>query len=234
MSARAARPGRWRTAPASGGPSSPSSGRAPSSPSLAASGRPGPRAVPGAARRQRAAARAHRDRRCPCAPPRRGRARRRRSRTSVGAVRRRAVRRRCGRVHPRRPSAFNVLVDDGRIVLIDLPQVVDIVINPQGREFLARDCRNIASWFARRGVDADAAELEALVLGSRPDPATERARVSARRARPPGALDDRWSGRGTRRRDPHAGPAAAGVRQLDARGAGRRAGRCGRAITSVG
>ena len=49
-------------------------------------------------------------------------------------------------------SPYNVLVDDGRIVLIDLPQVVDIVINPQGREFLARDCRNIAAWFARRRV----------------------------------------------------------------------------------
>lgn len=66
-------------------------------------------------------------------------------------------------------SPFNVLVDDGRIVLIDLPQVVDIVINPQGREFLARDCRNIATWFARRGVPADGAELEALILDSRPD-----------------------------------------------------------------
>jgi RIO kinase 1 len=67
-------------------------------------------------------------------------------------------------------SAYNVLVDDGRLVLIDLPQVVDIVINPQGHEFLARDCRNIATWFARRGVAAaDAAELEALVLDARPD-----------------------------------------------------------------
>jgi RIO kinase 1 len=66
-------------------------------------------------------------------------------------------------------SAFNVLVHDGRLVLIDLPQVVDIVINPQGREYLARDCRNIASWFARRGVDADAGELESLVLAARPD-----------------------------------------------------------------
>jgi RIO kinase 1 len=66
-------------------------------------------------------------------------------------------------------SAFNVLVDDGRIVLIDLPQIVDIVINPQGREFLARDCRNIAAWFTRRGVAADADELEALILASRPD-----------------------------------------------------------------
>ncbi len=66
-------------------------------------------------------------------------------------------------------SPFNVLVDDGRIVLIDLPQVVDIVINPQGREFLARDCRNIATWFARRGVAADAGELEAMILDARPD-----------------------------------------------------------------
>jgi RIO kinase 1 len=66
-------------------------------------------------------------------------------------------------------SAFNVLVDEGRIVLIDLPQVVDIVINPQGRAFLARDCRNLATWFARRGVAADADELEAAVLAARPD-----------------------------------------------------------------
>jgi RIO kinase 1 len=66
-------------------------------------------------------------------------------------------------------SAFNVLVDDGRVVLIDVPQIVDIVINPQGREFLARDCRNLATWFARRGVAADADELEAAVLAARPD-----------------------------------------------------------------
>lgn len=41
-------------------------------------------------------------------------------------------------------SPFNVLVHDERVVLIDLPQVVDIVINPQGLEFLARDCRTSA------------------------------------------------------------------------------------------
>lgn len=65
-------------------------------------------------------------------------------------------------------SAFNVLVHDGQIVLIDLPQIVDIVINPQGRQFLGRDCRNLATWFERRGVDADAEHLEALVLDARP------------------------------------------------------------------
>ena len=66
-------------------------------------------------------------------------------------------------------SAFNVLVHDGQIVLIDLPQIVDIVINPQGPQFLSRDCRNLASWFVRRGVAAQVETLEALVLQSRPE-----------------------------------------------------------------
>jgi RIO kinase 1 len=54
-------------------------------------------------------------------------------------------------------SAFNLLVDspDGvssRLVVIDLPQVVDVVGNPQGPQFLARDVRRIADWFAARGL----------------------------------------------------------------------------------
>ncbi|OZM70244.1 kinase [Amycolatopsis antarctica] len=61
-------------------------------------------------------------------------------------------------------SAYNVLVHSGRVVLIDLPQVVDVVANPRGTEFLARDVRNIADWFLARGLDpadADAGELVA-------------------------------------------------------------------------
>ncbi|GAA1991659.1 serine protein kinase RIO [Amycolatopsis minnesotensis] len=49
-------------------------------------------------------------------------------------------------------SAYNVLVHHGRLVLIDLPQVVDVVANPAGEEFLARDVRNLAKWFSGRGV----------------------------------------------------------------------------------
>ncbi|QWF83054.1 serine protein kinase RIO [Amycolatopsis sp. CA-230715] len=49
-------------------------------------------------------------------------------------------------------SAYNVLVHDGRLMLIDLPQVVDVVANPAGGEFLARDARNLAKWFSGRGV----------------------------------------------------------------------------------
>ncbi|MCU1365963.1 MAG: hypothetical protein JWN39_1602, partial [Ilumatobacteraceae bacterium] len=56
-------------------------------------------------------------------------------------------------------SAYNVLVDDGRIVLIDLPQAVDLVGNPRSEEFLRRDCVNICTWFTARGVDADADDL---------------------------------------------------------------------------
>ena len=48
-------------------------------------------------------------------------------------------------------SPYNILVTDGRLVLIDLPQVVDVISNPRGPEFLARDVRNVGTWFAARG-----------------------------------------------------------------------------------
>ncbi len=44
-------------------------------------------------------------------------------------------------------------------MLIDLPQVVDIVGNPQGMDFLMRDCHNICTWFTARGLDVDEHEL---------------------------------------------------------------------------
>ncbi len=56
-------------------------------------------------------------------------------------------------------SPYNVLVHEGRLVLIDLPQAVDLVGNPQGFTFLRRDCENICTWFAGRGVRADATLL---------------------------------------------------------------------------
>jgi RIO kinase 1 len=56
-------------------------------------------------------------------------------------------------------SAYNLLAQGDRLVLIDLPQVVDVVGNPQGMEFLLRDCRNVCSWFAARGLDVDEQEL---------------------------------------------------------------------------
>ena len=49
-------------------------------------------------------------------------------------------------------SPYNILVHRGRLVVIDLPQIVDIVANPQGRRFLERDVHNVVSWFQSRGL----------------------------------------------------------------------------------
>jgi RIO kinase 1 len=48
-------------------------------------------------------------------------------------------------------SPYNLLVHGERLVLIDLPQVVDVVANPRGPELLARDVRVVCEWFAARG-----------------------------------------------------------------------------------
>jgi len=50
-------------------------------------------------------------------------------------------------------SAYNLLAHEGRLVLIDLPQVVDIVAHPRGAEFLARDVANVTTWFLGRGLE---------------------------------------------------------------------------------
>ena len=49
-------------------------------------------------------------------------------------------------------SAYNLLVHDGRLVMIDLPQVVDVITNPQGAAYLDRDAANVAAWFKARGL----------------------------------------------------------------------------------
>jgi RIO kinase 1 len=49
-------------------------------------------------------------------------------------------------------SAYNLLVHDGRLVIIDMPQVVDVIANPRGAEFLDRDAANVARWFEARGL----------------------------------------------------------------------------------
>jgi RIO kinase 1 len=62
-------------------------------------------------------------------------------------------------------SAYNLLVHDGRVIVIDLPQIVDVASNPNGLDLLHRDCLNICDWFARRGVDRDAEALFAELIG---------------------------------------------------------------------
>jgi RIO kinase 1 len=56
-------------------------------------------------------------------------------------------------------SAFNVLLHGDRLVIIDWPQIVDIIGNPRGPEFLQRDCHNMCAWFAGRGLVVDEEEL---------------------------------------------------------------------------
>lgn len=61
-------------------------------------------------------------------------------------------------------SAYNVLAAGDRLMVIDLPQVVDLAANPRGTEFLQRDCRNVCAWFSSRGLDVDADTLFAQVV----------------------------------------------------------------------
>ena len=64
-------------------------------------------------------------------------------------------------------SAYNLLVHGGRLVMIDMPQIVDLIANPRGVEFLTRDSANVARWFTARrltGVTPAAADLAGLLL----------------------------------------------------------------------
>jgi RIO kinase 1 len=56
-------------------------------------------------------------------------------------------------------SPYNTMVHDGRLVLIDLPQIIDVIANPRGGEFIARDVNNVANWFRSRGLPVDAEGL---------------------------------------------------------------------------
>jgi RIO kinase 1 len=65
-------------------------------------------------------------------------------------------------------SAYNLLVHrpDGassRLVLIDLPQVVDVVGNPRGPAFLGRDVARVTEWFAARGLSSAAGSAATLL-----------------------------------------------------------------------
>ena len=52
-------------------------------------------------------------------------------------------------------SPYNILAAGERLVVIDLPQVIDLVGNPAGMDYLLRDCTNVCRWFRARGLDVD-------------------------------------------------------------------------------
>ena len=61
-------------------------------------------------------------------------------------------------------SAYNILAGRDGIVLIDLPQVLDLIANPNGTDFLHRDCVNVCTWFSSKGLERDGDELFAELL----------------------------------------------------------------------
>ncbi|MCC6496845.1 MAG: serine/threonine protein kinase [Propionibacteriaceae bacterium] len=66
-------------------------------------------------------------------------------------------------------SPYNTLVADAdgnnpRLVIIDVPQLVDLAANPNAVDFLHRDCTNMAQWFTTKGHPVDADELLADLL----------------------------------------------------------------------
>lgn len=68
-------------------------------------------------------------------------------------------------------SPYNVLVNgiaepEPELVIIDVPQVLDLVSNPNGVDYLQRDCRTMADWFIRKGLDVNAEALLAEVLAA--------------------------------------------------------------------
>jgi len=64
-------------------------------------------------------------------------------------------------------SPYNVLVWEGRAVVIDLPQAVDPSQNPEAGEFFRRDIARICTWAARHGVARDARDVAAEMWESR-------------------------------------------------------------------
>jgi RIO kinase 1 len=65
-------------------------------------------------------------------------------------------------------SEYNIVVHDGHMVVIDLGQAVT-VHHPNARDFLERDCENVAAFFSRQGHPATGDDLLEYVL-SEADP----------------------------------------------------------------
>jgi len=61
-------------------------------------------------------------------------------------------------------SEYNLVVHEGELAVLDLGQAVT-VHHPNYREFLERDCRNVANFFARQGLDVTGEDLLSFVTG---------------------------------------------------------------------
>ena len=61
-------------------------------------------------------------------------------------------------------SEYNLIIHDGELVVIDLGQAVT-VHHRNADDFLRRDCRNVATFFTRQGLDTDPDALYEYVTG---------------------------------------------------------------------
>lgn len=66
-------------------------------------------------------------------------------------------------------SEYNIVFDEGQLVVIDLGQAVTIH-HPNSRTFLERDCHNVANFFSREGFEVGSDELLEFVTDPDPDP----------------------------------------------------------------
>lgn len=62
-------------------------------------------------------------------------------------------------------SEYNIVVHEGELCLLDLGQAVT-EHHPNSRDFLERDCENVASFFSRQGFEVTGDELLAFVTRS--------------------------------------------------------------------
>ncbi|PSP56985.1 serine protein kinase RIO [Halobacteriales archaeon QH_7_66_36] len=65
-------------------------------------------------------------------------------------------------------SEYNVVVHDDQLVVLDLGQAVT-VHHPNSRDFLERDCENVAAFFTRQGHDVSTEDLLAYVTDAEPE-----------------------------------------------------------------
>jgi RIO kinase 1 len=56
-------------------------------------------------------------------------------------------------------SPYNLLVWRDRLYVIDMPQAVDPIVQPEGLSLLQRDVLNLCRWFSSKGVETDGVGL---------------------------------------------------------------------------
>ncbi|MFP9191325.1 serine/threonine-protein kinase Rio1 [Natronosalvus vescus] len=69
-------------------------------------------------------------------------------------------------------SEYNVVFHEGQLVVIDLGQAVT-VHHPNSRDFLERDCKNVAAFFRRQGLEVTTEEVLEFVTQPEPDPSRD-------------------------------------------------------------